>query len=246
MAWRKSWSAPNLDPRGTKRRLTPEQRSVWDDVLDLAELSPITGVLCVVEGVQYTSAQMAAIFKTPLAVVQVALRRFRHLGMLGADGQVVHWTKYQSEYQRQKGYRQQLQTKVTTQSARKSAPPEYRVQSTESEEHPFDRFWSLYPRKVNKEAARKAWRRLAPDAALEQTMAQAIADQRRWPQWVKDGGQFIPHPATWLNGRRWEDQGPTEAAMVAGGARPRSVAEALSPEQRARLKALTDTVGRTA
>jgi hypothetical protein len=27
-------------------------------------------------------------------------------------------------------------------------------------------------------------------------------------QWTKDGGQFIPMPATWLNGRRWEDETP--------------------------------------
>jgi len=34
-------------------------------------------------------------------------------------------------------------------------------------------------------------------------------------QWQRDGGQFIPHPATWLNGRRWEDQ-PPEAPTVSG------------------------------
>ena len=34
----------------------------------------------------------------------------------------------------------------------------------------------------------------------------AIASQKKSPQWQKDNGQFIPHPATWLNGQRWEDQ----------------------------------------
>jgi len=24
--------------------------------------------------------------------------------------------------------------------------------------------------------------------------------------WNRDGGRYIPHPSTWLNGRRWEDE----------------------------------------
>ena len=30
--------------------------------------------------------------------------------------------------------------------------------------------------------------------------------------WTKDGGQFIPHAATWLNGKRWEDELPAAGA----------------------------------
>ena len=31
-------------------------------------------------------------------------------------------------------------------------------------------------------------------------------------QWQKDGGQYIPNPATWLNQGRWEDEaGPAQA-----------------------------------
>lgn len=32
--------------------------------------------------------------------------------------------------------------------------------------------------------------------------------------WQKDGGKYIPYPSTWLNGRRWEDEGPSEAARA--------------------------------
>lgn len=69
----------------------------------------------------------------------------------------------------------------------------------------FVEFWSAYPRKTAKPQAAKAFARLKPDTALLQRMLAAVADQTTWPQWTKDGGEFIPHPATWLNNRRWED-----------------------------------------
>ncbi len=105
MAWRKSWSTQNLDPEGTKRKLTPEQRSVWDDCLDLAEMAPITGTLCIAPGVQYTAGQLAAIFSTPEPVIVESLKLFRRLSMIDDEGRVTNWPKYQSEYQRQKRYR---------------------------------------------------------------------------------------------------------------------------------------------
>ena len=46
----------------------------------------------------------------------------------------------------------------------------------------------------------------------------AIEAQKKSPQWTKDGGQFIPHPATWLNGKRWEDQVTAGSSSVPYGA----------------------------
>jgi hypothetical protein len=70
----------------------------------------------------------------------------------------------------------------------------------------FDVFWQAYPRKTAKADARKAWCKLAPDAALQAEILEALAWQVRQPQWVKDGGEFIPYPATWLRGERWADE----------------------------------------
>lgn len=70
----------------------------------------------------------------------------------------------------------------------------------------FDRFWGAYPRKVSKADARKAFAKLNPDTALVEDMLRALDWQKRLPEWTKDGGQFIPYPATWLNARRWEDE----------------------------------------
>lgn len=75
-----------------------------------------------------------------------------------------------------------------------------------SRDRPFDEFWTCYPKKVGKEAARKAWAKLSPDDALCDTILSAVEAQKRSPQWCRDGGQFIPNPSTWLNEKRWEDQ----------------------------------------
>lgn len=66
----------------------------------------------------------------------------------------------------------------------------------------FAQFWEVYPRKVGKRAAMDKWERLKPPLAQ---CLRAIEHQRLSPQWRKDGGQYIPHPATWLNQGRWED-----------------------------------------
>lgn len=77
----------------------------------------------------------------------------------------------------------------------------------------FDRFWSLYPRKQSKSAAFKAFQKLNPDEDLLGLMLDALVQQAKSPQWTKDGGEYIPHPATWLNGRRWEDGAPNSAPV---------------------------------
>ena len=69
----------------------------------------------------------------------------------------------------------------------------------------FDRFWSEYPKKVGKIAARKAFERASKVAALE-TLLTAIRRQKCGSQWSRENGRYIPNPATWLNQGRWEDE----------------------------------------
>lgn len=70
----------------------------------------------------------------------------------------------------------------------------------------FDEFWTAYPRKVGKGAARKAWIKIRSPSKLLSVMLEAIEKQKSCDQWKRDGGQYIPNPATWLNGQRWEDE----------------------------------------
>lgn len=80
----------------------------------------------------------------------------------------------------------------------------------------FDVFWDAYPRKVSKPHAIKAWNKLKPGDDLVQTILGAIRDQAKSAQWLRDDGQYIPHPATWLNNRRWEDEVIVNAAKPDG------------------------------
>jgi hypothetical protein len=72
----------------------------------------------------------------------------------------------------------------------------------------FELFWQACPRKIAKGAARKAWKKICPSADLLDTIVAAMRDQATWDAWIKDSGQFIPHPATWLNAERWTDVRP--------------------------------------
>ncbi len=67
----------------------------------------------------------------------------------------------------------------------------------------FDLFWSEYPNKQAKLAAKRAWLKIKPDERAD--VMQGIARWKRSESWLKDDGQFIPHPATFLNQRRFED-----------------------------------------
>ena len=79
----------------------------------------------------------------------------------------------------------------------------------------FDQFWAAYPRKQAKEKAWRAWKKLDPDEALCRRMASALDRHRRSQQWQRDGGAYIPYPASWLNGRRWEDEPDAPASAEA-------------------------------
>jgi hypothetical protein len=78
----------------------------------------------------------------------------------------------------------------------------------------FETFWAAWPRKVAKADARKAWnatRNIRPDL---QTILTAVHAACRTEQWMRGGGQFIPYPATWIRGERWEDQHTVTLAGV--------------------------------
>lgn len=70
----------------------------------------------------------------------------------------------------------------------------------------FDRFWQAYPKKVGKDAAQKAFDKRKPDEGLLVAMLSTLAVQANSAQWLKDDGQFVPNPATWLNQGRWQDE----------------------------------------
>lgn len=87
----------------------------------------------------------------------------------------------------------------------------------------FADFWAIWPNRVSKPKAIEAWEKVSPDDALKLQILDAVRWQAQTTKWTKDEGQFIPHPATWLNQRRWEDEKPKtngahEAPILTTGA----------------------------
>jgi hypothetical protein len=70
----------------------------------------------------------------------------------------------------------------------------------------FEDFWKAYPKKKSKSDAEKAWKKINPQNGLSETILAAVESQKLTEDWRKDGGRFIPYPATWLNGKRWADE----------------------------------------
>lgn len=104
---------------------------------------------------------------------------------------------------------------------RRASPP--------SQDDRFEEFWTSYPRKTAKQAAVTAWAKLG-----DEDRQAAIEGVQRWiatPEVMRDAqrerGRFLPHPATWLNGRRWEDERSStgDAGEAEHGDRPLTTAE---------------------
>jgi len=72
----------------------------------------------------------------------------------------------------------------------------------------FDRFYQAYPKHVAKEDAVRAWKKITPPPTEDfvNTLIARIDILRTTDGWLKNNGEFIPNPATWLNGKRWDDE----------------------------------------
>lgn len=84
----------------------------------------------------------------------------------------------------------------------------------------FEQFWKIYPRKEDKKRAKRIWTKLRPDDGTVAEILEAVRRQSGSDQWTRDGGAYIPHPSSWLNGERWKDE-----TVPAAGGRPVVVAQ---------------------
>jgi len=97
----------------------------------------------------------------------------------------------------------------------------------EKPEEMFALFWDAYPRKEAKQNAWKAFKKVLPDAQLMSAMIAWLKLACESEQW-QDKSK-IPHPATWLNQRRWEDDPPPKPAPKNPGGP--AVGQRLTPAQ---------------
>ena len=79
----------------------------------------------------------------------------------------------------------------------------------------FDQFWEHWPKKVQKPAASRAFKKAVKEKrATPKRIVQGAEDYSRSKLPEK---QFIPHPATWLNNDQWNDLEPHAAVSSAPG-----------------------------
>lgn len=70
----------------------------------------------------------------------------------------------------------------------------------------FGAFWEVYPKRVGKLPAQKAWAKIPGIEGHVLEVVQAVEAWKKTEQWTD--AQFIPYPATFLNQRRWQDEIP--------------------------------------
>ena len=103
-----------------------------------------------------------------------------------------------------------------TETAKKEERRKKKEEQEKEKEYIFAQFWAAYPRKEDKQRAKKEFFSLNPDESLLKTMLTAIERWKATDQWTEDGGKYIPHPGTWLHNRRWEDE-PQKASGKPSG-----------------------------
>jgi hypothetical protein len=89
----------------------------------------------------------------------------------------------------------------------------------------FAEFYKAYPKKKALKEAKAAWKKLNPDEILQADIMAGLERAKQSRDWLKEEGRYIPYPATWLNGRRWEDdvepaalpKKPVESFLGLGG-----------------------------
>lgn len=155
------------------------------------------------------------------AQVELALQRLEEMGMIrryDCDGTVylelTSWMKYQTPRAKESKFPSPEDESCTLhqvavadgceQMQTKASKPKQQKEPDECAQR-FEEFWKEYPNKKAKPVALKSFQKINPDADLFERMMAGLRKQKQSYGWKKDNGQFIPHPATWLNQRRWED-----------------------------------------
>jgi len=142
-------------------------------------------------------------FKNEHQIEQQTNNKFRIIS-------ICNWEKYQTSEQQNEPQvsseratsEQQVSTYNKDKKVKKDKKDKNKIYTDD-----FLAFYKAYPRKEGKSEAWKAWNKLNGNRPSMDEVLKAIEDQKNSKNWIKDGGQYIPQPAKWINQRRWEDQG---------------------------------------
>ena len=214
------------------RRL-PEGNSIvliWVMLLTMAGRCNASGMIFLTENIPYTPKMLADELDFEENTVVLALRALEDLNMVITNRgyfTIAGWEEYQNiegmdkireqnRIRQKKWYDKQKElpnanpnvsiTQPNATDIDKEEDKEIDIDKDKEDIYAFDAFWSVYPKKKAKEAARKAWAKLKPDESLGKEIIQAVMESAKTKDWLKENGKYIPYPATYLNGKRWEDE----------------------------------------
>ena len=194
----------------------------WIKLLTLAGKTNDSGTIYLTETIPYTEDMLSTICRRPLQIIRLALQTFEKLEMIAVENgiiNIVNWEKHQN-IERLQQIREQTRTRVarfrekqrllsepvTLRNAEVTQQNKNKNKNIYMLKNGFNLFWERYPKKLAKRDAEKAFAKINPDEKLFNLILEKLELYKQSEAWLKDGGQFIPYPATWLNGRRWEDE----------------------------------------
>lgn len=100
----------------------------------------------------------------------------------------------------------------------------------------FEIFWKLYPRKTAKYLAKKIWLKVIAEEGLFQRIMDSLDIHKIGKSWNEKQGIYIPHAATWINQKRWEDHEPVKLSPENEKKLERRISELEAIKQREILK----------
>lgn len=212
---------------------------IWFKLLCLAGRQNNSGVFLLNGRIPYTDEMFATIFRRKVNTVRLALKTFEQYGMIEIIDDTVtipNWAKHQTldQIERKREYMKNYMQKrreeqrllvdgkdncKTNSKANDKANSKANVSRADKDidkerdkdisiSFGFEDFYAAYPRKVAKTSAMRAWAKLKANQELLDTILNDIK-RRIAGEWHGKDIQYIPHPATYLNQRRWEDESST-------------------------------------
>jgi predicted phage replisome organizer len=189
---------------------------IWVKLLTQAGKTNATGYIYLNENIPFTDEMLATVFNRPIATVRLALKTFEQFGMIEILENnyiaICNWEKHQNldglekirldtrkrvqrfrEKQKQLVSNDESNVTVTDGSALEEEKNKNKKDIYSNE---FEQFWSIYPRKVDKKKALKAFKTCLKNYSLE-TIIDGTKKYALQVQHTEK--QFIKHPATFLN-----------------------------------------------
>ena len=193
------------------------------------------------ETIPYDDNMLATITRTNIDTVRCAMKVFHEFELIEVlDNQTLYMNKItemvgsETEWAEKKRIYREDQKLIETPVRHKKTLSDKSIETeleleleTELDKHnvetinnQFESFWSVYPKKAGKKQALASYTKLYKASSLPDSLIAIVQKWCNTEDWKKDAGKYIPLPATWLNGERWNDE-LTASTSAAGNYAPR-------------------------